>query len=55
MYPVLPLAKGVPATVGAVVADGTVGMAVLLDPALGLDPDAVELAFVGAIDDALGS
>ncbi|HEX5512668.1 MAG TPA: WS/DGAT domain-containing protein, partial [Actinomycetales bacterium] len=55
MYPVLPLAKGVPLTVGAVVADGTVGMAVLLDPALGLDPDAVELAFVSAIDDALGS
>jgi len=55
MYPVLPLAKGVPLTVGAVVADGTVGLAVLIDPALRLDPDALEVAFVSAIDDALGS
>jgi UDP-N-acetylglucosamine:LPS N-acetylglucosamine transferase len=55
VYPVLPLAKGVPLTVGAVVADGTVGLAVLIDPALRLHPDALEVAFVSAIDDALGS
>jgi hypothetical protein len=53
MYPVLPLAKGVPLTVGVVVADGTVGLAVLLAPALGVHPDAVELAFATAIDQAM--
>ncbi len=49
VHPILPLAEGVPVTAGAVLADGTVGIGILLDAALGLDrdevADAVALAF----------
>lgn len=40
-YPVLPLAPEVPVTVGAIVADDTVGVGILLDRRLGLDRDEV--------------
>ncbi|HEX6515280.1 MAG TPA: wax ester/triacylglycerol synthase domain-containing protein [Nocardioidaceae bacterium] len=40
-YPVLPLAAEVPVTVGAIVADETVGIGILLDRQLGLDRDQV--------------
>ncbi|MGI8576622.1 MAG: wax ester/triacylglycerol synthase domain-containing protein [Nocardioidaceae bacterium] len=50
VYPVLPLAPGVPATVGVVVQDGVVGVGVLVDRALGLEHDAVAAAVRDAFD-----
>ena len=54
VYPVLPLAPGVPLTVGVVVSDGTAGTGVLLDRELGLDPAQVEDAFRAAFAEAGG-
>jgi hypothetical protein len=52
IYPVLPLAPGVPLTVGAVVADQSLSIGILLDPALGIDrtevQDATRQAFTRA-------
>jgi diacylglycerol O-acyltransferase / wax synthase len=54
MYPVLPLAQGVPVTVGAVLAGDTVGVGVFSDPALGLDRSRVAAALEKALQAALG-
>ncbi|HSU71550.1 MAG TPA: wax ester/triacylglycerol synthase domain-containing protein [Micrococcaceae bacterium] len=54
MYPVLPLAQGVPVTVGAVLAGDTVGVGVFSDPALGLDRSRVAAALEEALHTALG-
>jgi diacylglycerol O-acyltransferase / wax synthase len=42
--PVLPLTRAVPVTIGIIVADQTVGVGVLMDDSLGLQPQAVEAA-----------
>ncbi len=55
VHPVLPLAPGVPVTVGAVVADGVLGVGVLLDTDLGLTRRAVEDAVRGAFTAAGGA
>jgi diacylglycerol O-acyltransferase / wax synthase len=52
VHPVLPLAEGVPVTAGAVLADGTVGIGILLDAALGLERDEVEEAVARAFEEA---
>ncbi|MGH3424149.1 MAG: wax ester/triacylglycerol synthase domain-containing protein, partial [Nocardioidaceae bacterium] len=54
MYPVLPLAPGVPLTVGVLVSDGVAGIGVLLDRGLGLGRDAVESAVRDAFTDGGG-
>lgn len=50
MIPVLPLAGRVPMTVGVIAADGTCGVGVLVDPALGLADGAIDAAFGQAFD-----
>jgi len=52
VHPVLPLAEGVPVTAGAVLADGVVGIGVLLDAALGLGRGEVEEAVARAFEAA---
>jgi hypothetical protein len=54
VYPVLPLAPGVPLTVGVVVSDGTAGVGILLDRDLNLDRAEVEDAFRTAFAEAGG-
>ncbi len=55
MYPVLPLTRGVPLTIGIVVADGVVGVGVLLDRLLELDHETVRQAVRDAFVDGGGT
>ncbi len=50
VYPVLPVAAGVPLTVGLVIADGTAGFGVFWDPVLGLERPAVSAALTAAFE-----
>jgi WS/DGAT/MGAT family acyltransferase len=52
--PVLPLTRGVPVTIGIIVASQTVGVGVLVDGSLGLPPQAVEAAVRDAYTSAGG-
>ena len=52
--PVLPLAVGVPVTVGIIVADGTAGFGFLVDERLGIDRSAVRDAVARAFTEAGG-
>ncbi|MDN5804977.1 MAG: WS/DGAT domain-containing protein, partial [Microlunatus sp.] len=45
IYPVLPLAPGVPITVATVTFDSTLGVGVTVDSGLGVDPDTVRAAW----------
>lgn len=54
LYPVLPLTDGVPLTVGAVLADGTIGVGILVDSALGLERREVAGAVARAFERAMG-
>lgn len=53
LYPVLPLAEGVPVTAGAVLADGSIGIGILLDSSLGLHRDDVTASVARAFETAL--
>lgn len=51
-YPVVPLTAGVPVTIGAIIADGVTGIAVLMDRALNIRSESVHEALEHAVSEA---